>query len=385
MEASHNQHGPANSQATSGLSVRSLTKIESSLDNCLICMGDEETESISSVRHTLPYALECNMGYFAAVMQELSRLLPNFDQYTFVFTRDVGELPRKFNDTPLLVALVMGDEWARVPKYAGNVHAVFKAPGQHIKLAMHKSWPRFNAMAVLQYLRLQSKRFPQFDSPKRNIFAIPYGYYRLPEVDRVTPIMQRSIDASFTGSLDHRSNGSLLRKILKTNKVLSRERLVHTVDEWKQDKPYHVDVKLSTSFPRANDKPQFNEYPQILMDTKICLSPRGTHLETYRVCEGMYYGCVVIAEDQPDHWFAEDSPAIILRDWRELPDQLSELLGDPAMLEQKQRESMEYWDRTLAPMPIAKYMQARLQETAQREGLLSGDAANDSHDLKKAA
>jgi len=321
-------------------------------------MGGEETESIDRVKVSLPYALECNLNYFAQVLRNLQHALPNFEQYTFVFTRSVTELPRKFDNNPNVVVFIMGDEWARVPTYSTNVHAIFKAPGQDMKLAFHQNWWRFNTMALVQYVRQQVKRFPHhYRDHGNNIFAIPYGYYRLPERNRVTPINDRKIDASFTGSLDHRK---VLGGLIKTNKVLSRERMVHTVDEWKCGKPYHVDVKLSTFFPKAGDTPEFNDYPTILMDTKICLSPRGTHLETYRLCEGMYYGCIVIAEEQPDHWFAEESPAFIVNDWNTLPELLDQLLSDPSRMQELQQASLQYWDNVLAPQAISANITACL-------------------------
>ena len=343
--------------------------VRKTLPNCLICMGGEETEEISRVVQIKPFALECNIDYFAEVMEELRGLLPDFIDYTFVFTRSVTELPTKFDHLPNVVVFVMGDEWARVPTYANRVLAVFKAPGQHMKLATHERWLRFNAMTCLQYLRQQLKRFPHFyrDSSS-NLFAIPYGYYRLPRRSNVTAINKRHIDASFTGSIDHKQ---AMGGLIKTSKVLSRERMVETVSKWKQNKPYNIDVKLSKFFPKADDTPEHNDYPAILMDTKICLSPRGTHLETYRLCEGMYYGCVVIAEEQPDHWFAKNSPAFILKDWNKLPDLLDELLENPERLSQLQQASLDYWDSTLAPLPIAQYLQQCLA------GLAPLKAAND--------
>ena len=340
------------------------------LRNCLICMGGEETESIDQVKQSLPYALECNINYFADIMRALSSSLPDFEHYTFVFTRSVTELPAKFNNQPNVVVFIMGDEWARVPTYADRVHAIFKAPGQDMKLAFHRNWWRFNAMALVQYTRQQAKRFPHhYRNVSKNIFAIPYGYYRLPERDRVTPINERKIDASFTGSVDHRK---VLGGLIKTNKVLSRERMVQTVDNWKQGKPYNVDVKLSTFFPKATDTPEFDDYPTILMDTKICLSPRGTHLETYRLCEGMYYGCIVIAEAQPAHWFAEGSPAFIIDDWTTLPDLLDQLLADPERMQELQKAALQYWDNVLAPHAVSAHISSCLAPLADRVETMSG-------------
>ncbi|OED42317.1 hypothetical protein AB833_06585 [Chromatiales bacterium (ex Bugula neritina AB1)] len=333
-------------------------------------MGGEETETICTVSEHLPFALECNISYFRSIMEALAQRLPDFADHTFVFTRSVTELPRKFDYLPSLVVFVMGDEWARVPLYAHRVHAVFKAPGQDMKLALHKGWLRFNLMAYVQQLRQRCKRYPHHHIDRcNNLFAIPYGYYRLPTRDKVTPINRRAIDVSFTGSVDHKK---VLGGLVKTNKVLSRERMVRTVDSWKRHKTYTTDVKLSGYFPKANDKPEFESYPRILMDTKICLSPRGTHLETYRLCEGMYYGCIVIAEEQPDHWFAENSPAIIVDDWRELPQWLDRLLEDPQEMQRRQQASIDYWDSTLAPDRIAAYLSNTLQS------MRSPDAANDT-------
>lgn len=330
------------------------------LPNCLICMGGESTLEITQASNEAPFALECNVDYFASVMQALSGSLHRFDEYTFVFTRSVDELPEKFDHTPNLVVFVMGDEWARVPVYAHRVHAVFKAPGQHMKLATHYGWWRFNLMTSVQYLRQQIKRFPRYHRDTcRNIFAIPYGYYRLPKRKNVTPINERSLDASFTGSIDHKK---VLGGLVKTAKVLSRERMVEVVNNWNSNRQYNIDVKLSSYFPKAKDKPEHDDYPQILMDTKICLSPRGTHLETYRLCEGMYYGCIVIAEEQPNHWFAKTSPAIILKDWNTLPNLLDTLLENPDKLKELQQASLDYWDAALSPGAVSGYISNALAQ-----------------------
>ncbi len=348
------------------LSCQQIRKV---LPNCLICMGGEDTEEISIVAQSSPYALECNIDYFAELMEELQNSLYRFDDYNFVFTRSVTELPAKFDQTPNLVVFVMGDEWARVPTYASRVHAVFKAPGQHMKIATHKRWVRFNLMTCIQYFRQQLKRFPHHHRDlTNNIFAVPYGYYRLPRRAEVKPINDRDIDASFTGSIDHKK---VLGGLIKTAKVLSRERMVEVVNRWKNGKHYRVDVKLSSYFPKAKDQPEHDDYPTILMNTKICLSPRGTHLETYRLCEGMYYGCVVISEEQPDHWFAKNSPAIIVKDWNQLPNILDELLENPEQLAEHQQASLNYWESTLAPKAVATHLNTCLS------GLSAQLAAND--------
>ena len=75
----------------------------------------------------------------------------------------------------------------------------------------------------------------------------------------------------------------------------------------------------------------------------------------------MYYGCIVIAEEQPDHWFAATSPAFIMKDWRRLPDLLDELLEDPQRMSALQQKSLDYWNSTLAPAAVSLHMFQCLQ------------------------
>ena len=330
---------------------------------CFVCMGGENTLDISVASVTEPYALECNISYFAEVMEKLRYKLPRHHDYTFVFTRSVDELPAKFENLPKLVVFVMGDEWARIPRYASSVHAVFKAPGQQLKIAPHRGWLRFNLTACLLHLRKQTKRFPNYwHDSVGNVFSIPYGYYRLPKRSDVKPINDRTLDVSFMGSVDH----SGLRERIKTTKILSRERMLSVLREWDKKSPFSAYIQLSSYFPHAKQQPEHGGYPQVLMDTKICLAPRGTHLETFRLGEGTYYGCVVIAEEQPEHWFAESSPALIINDWSKLPELLDALLSDPEQLANRQRQSLAYWDRMLSPDAVAAYIAHQLDTLSDR-------------------
>jgi len=43
--------------------------VRKELPNCLICMGGEVTEEISAVSSSSPFALECNIDYFAELME----------------------------------------------------------------------------------------------------------------------------------------------------------------------------------------------------------------------------------------------------------------------------------------------------------------------------
>ncbi len=77
-----------------------------------------------------------------------------------------------------------------------------------------------------------------------------------------------------------------------------------------------TDIRLTSGFTSSEGAAE--GYSQALMDSRICLAPRGNSAETFRVLEGLRYGCVVVGERLPPFWFYENSPVIQLRTWSEL-------------------------------------------------------------------
>jgi len=112
------------------------------------------------------------------------------------------------------------------------------------------------------------------------------------------------------------------------------------------------------------------EYSQRLMDSKICLAPRGTSLETFRYYEGLRYGCVVLTEEQPPHWFYSDAPAIVVDHWDELPSLIPYLLAHPNVLQQKHREALDWWEHVASEEACTDYMvdciETQLQSSHRR-------------------
>ncbi len=67
-------------------------------------------------------------------------------------------------------------------------------------------------------------------------------------------------------------------------------------------------VEKSGSRPLA----EFCSYSQRMMDSKICLAPRGTASDTWRFFEGLRAGCLVVCEHLTDEWFYVGAPVLFV-------------------------------------------------------------------------
>jgi hypothetical protein len=124
---------------------------------------------------------------------------------------------------------------------------------------------------------------------------------------------------------------------------------------------YNVFIKTTGGFPHAEHQSQEEIYSQILMDSKICIAPRGTNLETFRYFEGLLSGCVVIAEEQPDYDYLKESPAIIIKNWDDLPKLLDKLLNNPELLDDLQVKALDYYNKYCSPAACATQIMKDLQ------------------------
>lgn len=336
------------------------TNSESSLNNCFIFNDAKQLLGLEEGINTNCYMLDCNLNHYQEILKHLEQNNPVFKEYLFVITRNVDELPFKNKlELEKTVVIIIGDEWTRAPKYADKVALVYKSPGQKLKLAFHKNWLRFNIVVLVQYLRILYKKLSYPN--KKNVFSIPLCIYRLPP-SPIKPIKDRKYDISFMGSISH-NPPDIIRTILKTPKILSRRKVVSVLENLKSK--YSIYLKATNGFLHANKTPEEQPYSEIMMDSKICIAPRGTNLETFRYFEGLYYGCIVIAEEQPDYDYLKGSPAIIIKNWDEIPEIIEKLINDKDLLETLHKQAIDYYSKNCAPHVIAEQISKDLSEHYQ--------------------
>lgn len=63
---------------------------------------------------------------------------------------------------------------------------------------------------------------------------------------------------------------------------------------------------------------RFDEYANNLTNYSFCLCPRGNGIDTHRIWESLYLGCIPITKYHMTHEFEYDLPIIFVEDWREI-------------------------------------------------------------------
>jgi len=131
--------------------------------------------------------------------------------------------------------------------------------------------------------------------------------------------------------------------------------------------PEAVFYGTTASFTESTMTGAGDRYTEIMADTKIALSPRGSSVETYRFFEAMRQGCVVICDRLPPHWFYAGCPAIEIDDWRDLDAVVSPLLAEPDHLMDLHRRSLSWWDEKLSERAVARLIAKCLEAPGESE------------------
>jgi hypothetical protein len=317
-------------------------------------------------------AVDANCAYFGKVFEVMEQHL-TLQDLTVYFTWDVNELP-SYGDN--VVAVIQGDEWCRIPQYAHRVRAVFKCYGTRPILGCHPlQHPSYlNVLTALQFFRILLIRIPGvlqhwWHSLKRfawaspsAIYDIPLGYYNQADLP-IQAIEQRPYDVFFAGSVIQGDYPLWSpKRYVGTPKNLSRQQMLEQLQEIAEMNPgWKIKLRLTTDFNASRDSDQ-SSYSERMMNTKICLVPRGTSFETFRFFEALRYGCIVITEALPDRWFYTHSPAIQIADWHQLESILSDLLNHPDRLQALHQASLSWWNDYCSESAVGRYMAQCLNE-----------------------
>lgn len=331
--------------------------------------------------------------YLGGIFRAFERDWEGGDLTVYV-TKNPRDLPSVGQD---VVAVLLNDEWFRAPAYGGEVLAVLR----HLASNPWFPWstlapPSLPALlASINHLRLliersryqrESRSFASRQGwrppTNENSIDIPLGYYRQPERP-VRPWAERGTDVYFGGSLihdlDRRARWKRVAKqILGNPKQLYRKRMLSNLESYRRSHPeLRATITLSGDFRTLEDS-DVASYSDHMMDARFALVPRGTAAESYRLFEAWRYGTIPISEQLPPRPFYEGAPYVELRDWRELPAALDELLDDPARQHELHERALAWWRDVCSEDIVGGQLAGRLsalQRTGHRrsehEGLLS--------------
>jgi Exostosin family len=327
-----------------------------------------------------PHPLDwVNYSYFGKVFEEMEKSL-KMDDLVFYLTWDnVDELP---SYGPNVVSIIIGDEWCRKPMYCHKVLAIFKCYGTRPILGcnpfFHPSY--LNLLTLVQFLKNCLHRLPGeinyllhklkylwgFSKKIAPIYDLPLGYDRqssLPTKD----IENRQYDIFFAGSVVHGIHPTWsLKAWINNPKTLSRKIMISNIDKIKRNyQDLKIELSITSSFG-SSSKDALDEkgYSEKMMNSKICLVPRGTSFETFRFFEAMRYGCIVVAEVLPSRWFYNGSPAIQINNWSELEIILPRLLENSSLMTEIYQASLDWWKTKCSEAVVGNYMTEKLNSLA---------------------
>jgi hypothetical protein len=311
--------------------------------------------------------------YFGAVFVEMEARLDDPEVDVFL-TWDAERLPAY---GPRVVAVLLGDEAGRIPRYTGRVRAVFKCYGTRpARPAAGLRRPSLTGAGALAqwavrwirwlpggaaHARMRAGRRLRGRPSPPGIAVIPLGTYNQVDLP-VLPIAQRPTDIFFAGSVEHHPT---LRHRLASPKTRARREMLAAAARLAARRPgLRLDLRLTPGFD-ASVAASAEAYSRALMDARACLAPRGTSVETFRVFEGLRAGCVVVAERLPRHWFYDGAPLLQVDRWADLERVLLPVLDSPGELERRHSAALESWRARCSPAAVGSFIAERLNATGR--------------------
>lgn len=276
---------------------------------------------------------------FARVEAEVERrdpaLASRLDRLHVVVTPNPEHLPLSGAG---VVALLVSDNWARVPRWADDVALVLATNRGRRFLDATRMLPRPLGWAeVLDEVRVRAERTSWARRGRRPalpasaIVPMPLGYAHQHDVPPV-PWEERDIDAFFAGSMVQVvDRGSSLRRRLRQGglgvKSLHRQRMTAAVEQLRRERPdLHVqfDVVASDAVTDHADT-----YSERMARTRFSIDPRGTSRESYRFFEAARVGAVPVVTALPAGGLYAGAPVLRLRHWSDLPAAMRRMTDHP--------------------------------------------------------
>lgn len=312
------------------------------------------------------------LAYWIKVFQELDRR-PELRGLTFYLVWDaprVKELPTEGDD---IVAVVLLDEFCLLPRYLGRVRYVFKAYG--FRPWISGSIRGKNLPVVLKFLRDLTKwlvqlaivvRYNGLVIPWDKGRPIPLGYARQTDVP-FRPFEERRYAVSFLGSVESETyHPWSLWALLGTPKSLARSTMAQGLRRLAASRSDVFCATTGTYYESILS--DGTRYSELMAETKICLAPRGSSVETYRFFEALRHGCVIICDRLPPHWFYQGCPAIQIDHWGAMEGEVRALLADPVRLLALHRASLAWWHAKCSEQATATFIAEQLLGRTQGVG-----------------
>ena len=303
----------------------------------------------------------------------LERALPMIEAkgLRFYLTKEAYFLPEYGPD---VVAVLLQEERSKVPVYGRHVRAVLRnlQSKPFLGFTPHARMGRFEAVLAFEYARdwythSKSRRalnqpHPQWPAQVRKeplVIDMPLGYHSQVELPQVH-MADRKLDLFFAGQIKHAVPKNDYRYWVSTSKFVVREQLWKILTDLKQEGNWNIDLGDIAADQHKELAEAFGSYSEKMVNSRICVSPRGTVADTFRSFEGLRAGCMVIGNLVPPESFLKNAPIHIVKHWSELEPMIKKYARNIDFLEGERAKSLAYWDQHLTPEKIAEYLAAAM-------------------------
>lgn len=280
---------------------------------------------------------------------------------------------------PDVVVLLMQEERCKVPVYGRHVRAVIRNLMSTPYIGWRPHWPLSKLEAVLTvefardcYTSARSRFYREYPpaylpAPVREEsvnLRIPLGYHSQQELPQVG-MADRELDSFFAGEVGSPFRSRKYQEYLSTSKVEARGQLWKVLREMQAEGKWRMDLGDISGGQRKSFDPAFHSYSEKMMNSRICLAPRGTVAETYRAYEGLRAGCMVLTNPLPkDEFLYPGAPLWIVDDWRDLPGLMETFARNLEVLEEFRARALAWWHDHLRPEVIAVDLAQKLNLAA---------------------
>ncbi|WP_432487087.1 exostosin domain-containing protein [Kineococcus sp. SYSU DK018] len=270
---------------------------------------------------------------------------------------------------PGVVALLVLDNWSRVPRWADEVGLVLATNRDRAWRDAVGMLPRpLGALELLDEARVRAerrlwRRRAGTRPSGRNVVALPLGYAHQREVPLV-PWEERDVDVYFAGSASHGlDKGGALRRAVRRHvgniKTIHRTRMSESVEHLRAALPeLRVRIDLVDG-DRAAD--HADTYSRDMARARFCLDPRGTSRETWRYYEAVRSGTVPVVTSLPNGGLYAGAPAVRLRHWSQLTSAMRHYAAHPEEARALHEECLRWYATVGGPEATAQRLVPHFQ------------------------
>jgi hypothetical protein len=196
------------------------------------------------------------------------------------------------------------------------------------------------------------------------LLRIPLGYQSqqlLPQ----RPMPERMLDTFFAGDIATPFPRNDYRYWIPPSKTIMRRQLWKVLDTLRRSGEWKIllnDLRPEDAHPQhAPEKTSdYKSYSERMMNSRICVAPRGSNWENYRFYEGLRAGCLVFTSPFRHEPFLRGAPVITVDSWRELPGLLRKYARDIDALEHYRLASLAWWNDHCSEHVVARGLAEQL-------------------------